>query len=191
MFDGGLEYAGELVKAGKNVFLDMKLLDIGNTVERAVGNLAGRGLAFLTIHGQDSKTLMAAVKGRGSSNMKLLAVTVLTSIDPDDLSEQGITTMRPVDLVVHRARLALEAGMDGVVASAQEAQAIRKAVGQELLIVTPGIRPAGAAVGDQARVATPAAAIKAGADHLVIGRPITQAADPRAAVLAIRREIAQ
>lgn len=191
LFDGGLDYAVELAKSGKRVFLDMKLLDIGNTVERAVANLASRGLTFLTIHGQDSKTLRAAVKGREGSGLKLLAVTVLTSINADDLSEQGITTMKPADLVVHRARIALEAGVDGVVASAQEAAAIRKAVGSELLIVTPGIRPAGSDVGDQARVATPGMAVGAGADYLVVGRPITKAQDPRRAVLAIRQEIEQ
>jgi orotidine-5'-phosphate decarboxylase len=189
MFDGGLDYAVELARSGKRVFLDMKLLDIGNTVERAVANLASRGLTFLTIHGQDTKTLRAAVKGREGSSLKLLAVTVLTNIDADDLSEQGITTMRPADLVVHRARIAHEAGIDGVVASPHEAAAIRKAVGSELLIVTPGIRPAGSDLGDQVRAATPAAAISAGADHLVVGRPVTRAPDPRAAVLAIRAEI--
>jgi orotidine-5'-phosphate decarboxylase len=134
--------------------------------------------------------LAAAVKGRGRSNLKLLAVTVLTSLDRADLEQQGIKGMSAADLVAHRAGLAQQAGFDGVVASGQEAALVRQVVGRDFLVVTPGIRPAGAAEGDQTRVMTPAAAIGAGASHLVIGRPITQAADPKAAAEKILSEMA-
>lgn len=190
LFGGGLEFAQGLKAAGRTVFLDFKLLDIGNTVEKAAANVARLGFDYLTVHGVDTKTLAAAVKGRGSSNLKLLAVTVLTSLDHADLEQQGIKGTSAADLVAHRAKLAVEAGFDGVVASGQEAALVRQAVGRDLLIVTPGIRPAGSAEGDQARVMTPAAAIAAGASHLVIGRPITQAADPKAAAETILREMA-
>ena len=190
LFGGGLEFAQGLKAAGRTVFLDFKLLDIGNTVEKAAANIARLGFDYLTVHGVDEKTLAAAVKGRGPSKLKLLAVTVLTSLDAADLEQQGIKGMSPVDLVVHRAKLAQRAGFDGVVASGQEAALVRQAVGKEFLVVTPGIRPAGAAEGDQARVMTPAAAIAAGASHLVIGRPITQAADPKAAAQDILNEMA-
>jgi len=188
VFAGGLAFASELRRAGKQVFLDVKLLDIANTVEKAAANVANLDLQFLTVHGTDTKTLDAAVRGRGRSDLKLLAVTVLTSLDAADLAEQG-SHMTPVDLVLHRARLAKAAGFDGVIASGLEAAGIRASVGPGFLIVTPGIRPAGGASDDQSRVATPAAAIAAGADHLVVGRPITQAADPRAAAQAIARQI--
>jgi orotidine-5'-phosphate decarboxylase len=190
LFGGGLEFAQGLKAAGRTVFLDFKLLDIGNTVEGATANIARLGFDYLTVHGVDTKTLAAAVRGRGSSNLKLLAVTVLTSLDRADLEQQGIKGMSPADLVAHRARLAQQAGFDGVVASGQEAALVRQAVGRDLLIVTPGIRPAGFAEGDQARVMTPSAAIEAGASHLVIGRPITQAADPKAAAEKILGEMA-
>ena len=189
LFGGGLEFAQGLKAAGRTVFLDFKLLDIGNTVEKAAANVARLGFDYLTVHGVDTKTLAAAVKGRGPSSLKLLAVTVLTSLDAADLEQQGVKGMSPVDLVVHRAKLAQRAGFDGVIASGQEAALVRQAVGKEFLIVTPGIRPAGAAEGDQARVMTPAAAIRAGASHLVIGRPITQASDPKAAAEKILAEI--
>jgi orotidine-5'-phosphate decarboxylase len=188
---GGISFAQELVRAGNRVFLDMKLLDIPNTVERATANAARLGAEFLTVHGQDRKTLDAAVRGRGRSGMKLLAVTVLTSLDAADLREQGIANRSPAELVLDRVRLAEAAGFDGVVASSREAAAIRKVVAAGFLIVTPGVRPAGAAAGDQARIATPAAAIRAGATHLVVGRPITAAADPVAAAAAICREIGE
>lgn len=185
LFGGGLAFASALKASGKHVFLDMKLLDIPNTVEKAAANIAGMGFDYLTIHGTDRKTLDAAVRGRGSAHLKLLAVTVLTSLDDADLCEQGIASMSASELVVHRARLALAAGFDGVIASGQEAAAVRTATGPEFLIVTPGIRLAEGAVGDQARVLTPAKAIAAGTSHLVVGRPITEAADPRATARSI------
>ena len=179
--NGGLALAGNLTSAGHRVFLDMKFLDIGNTVERAVANVAQTGATFLTVHGTDAKTLEAAVRGAAGSDLKILAVTVMTNLDAADLAEQGISGWTPADLVMHRARLAKEAGCHGVIASALEARAVRKGVGDNFLIVTPGIRLAGDASGDQARVATPDAAIRDGADYLVVGRPITAAADPAAA----------
>jgi orotidine-5'-phosphate decarboxylase len=190
VFGGGLEFARELKSAGKSVFLDMKLLDIGNTVAKATANVAQLGLDYLTVHGHDRKTLESAVRGRGNTNLKLLSVTVLTSLDQGDLTEQGIAGMSPADLVIHRAKLAEAAGFDGVIASGQEAALVRSAVGADFLIVTPGIRPAGAEKGDQARAVTPLLAIKAGATHLVVGRPITAATDPQAAAAAIVDEIA-
>ncbi len=189
LFGGGLEMAAELKAAGKTIFLDMKLLDIGNTVEKATANIAARGLDYLTVHGVDRKTMDAAVKGRGQSELKLLAVTVLTNLDATDLAQQGINST-PLNLVVNRARNAAEAGFDGVIASGAEAAAVRTVVPPGFLILTPGIRPAGAAAGDQARVTTPGQAIRDGASHLVVGRPITGAADPRAAAEAITAEIA-
>lgn len=190
VFGGGLEFAQGLKAAGRTVFLDLKLLDIGNTVEKAAANIARLGFDYLTVHGVDTKTLAAAVKGRGSSSLKLLAVTVLTSLDRADLEEQGIKGTSAPDLVAHRARLAVQAGFDGAVASGQEAALVRQVVGRDFFVVTPGIRPAGAAEGDQTRVMTPSAAIAAGASHLVIGRPITQAADPKAAAEKILAEMA-
>lgn len=180
IFSGGLELAASLREHGKQVFLDMKLLDIGNTVERAVANASELGVNFLTIHGHDQKTLHAAVAGRGSADLKLLAVTVLTSLSGDDLKQQG-TTLAPEELVLHRAKLAFENGFDGVIASGQEAARIRAATGPNFLIVTPGIRFTGSAMDDQERVMTPDHAISAGADYLVVGRPITQADDPYSA----------
>ncbi len=191
LFGGGIEFAQRLRASGKSVFLDMKLLDIPNTVEKAAANIGTLGLDYLTVHGTDRKTLDSAVKGRGASKLKLLAVTVLTSLDRADLVEQGIADMAPEDLVVHRALLAKEAGFDGVIASGQEAARVRSAVGPGFLIVTPGIRLADGLDGDQARVMTPARAITAGATHLVVGRPITAAADPAAAARTFAGEIAR
>ena len=188
LYSGGAELAKDLVQTGSKVFLDAKLLDIPQTIERATANIASLGAAFLTVHGLDAKTLDAARRGRGASSMALLAVTVLTSLDQDDLNQQGID-MTPQDLALRRALFAQEAGFDGVVASGQEAGPIRKATGADFLIVTPGIRPEGGEVQDQARVTTPAKAIAAGADYLVVGRPITQADDPLAAAEAIIAEI--
>ena len=188
LFAGGLDFARHLKANGKRVFLDMKLLDIGNTVERAVANAADFGVDFLTVHGQDLKTLRAAVAGRGTSPLKLLAVTVLTNLSADDLKQQG-SLMTPSDLVLHRARLAHEAGFDGVIASGHEANRIREAIGPDFLIVTPGIRLEGSAMDDQERVMTPERAIRAGADHIVVGRPITQSDDPRATALAFVHHI--
>ena len=178
LFAGGLEFAQDLRHMKKRVFLDMKLLDIGNTVERAVANAAELGLSFLTVHGADAKTLRAAVCGRGDKPLKLLAVTVLTNLTADDLVQQG-SSMSPADLVLHRALLAHQSGFDGVIASGQEAGRIRAATSPNFLIVTPGIRLAGGAADDQVRITTPESAIMSGADYLVIGRPITEASDPK------------
>jgi orotidine-5'-phosphate decarboxylase len=180
VMSGGLDLARELAGQGKQVFLDMKLLDIGNTVERATRNAAATGATFLTVHGHDSKTLRAAVAGKTGTGLKVLAVTVLTNLDAADLAEQGYGGA-VADLVARRARLAHEAGCDGVVASGLEAAQVRDVVGPGIAIVTPGIRLASDAAGDQARVTTPQIAIAAGADYVVVGRPITAAADPRQA----------
>ena len=189
VLNGGLDLVRALKGEGKRVFLDMKLLDIPNTVEKAVANAARTGADFLTIHAIDTKTIAAAAKGAAGSDLKVLGVTVLTSLDQSDLAEQGIAA-NPGDLVVTRARLAKVAGCHGVIASGQEAAAVRAATGEGFLIVTPGIRLPSDAVGDQARVATPGTAIADGATHLVVGRPITQAADPRAAADAFVQAIA-
>lgn len=191
--DNGLGLVGELVDQGKRVFLDAKLLDIGNTVERSVARVAELGASFLTIHGHDRKTLQAALAGRGDSNLKLLAVTVLTSLAADDLAEQGIAdnlAASPEDLVIHRAKLAHSNGIDGVISSGQEAANVRAATGQDFLIVTPGIRLPDNDTGDQQRVMTPQAAIRAGADYIVVGRPINAASDPKAAANEFVRHIA-
>jgi orotidine-5'-phosphate decarboxylase len=180
--------ASELASRGMRVFIDAKLLDIEATVERATASIARTGAEFLTVHAVDRKTLDAAARGRGDSSLKLLGVTVLTNLGPADLVQQG-TDIPPGELVLHRAMLAKEAGFSGVVASGLEAAAIRNAAGTGFFIVTPGIRPQGGATQDQARVATPASAIAAGADYLVVGRPITAAPDPRAAAEAIVAEI--
>lgn len=187
-FGGGIDLAHELLARGNKVFLDIKLLDIGNTVERATANIARIGVSYLTVHGHDRKTLDAAVRGRGSADLKLLAVTVMTNLDQADLTEQAIG-MALEDLVVKRALAAKEAGFDGVIASAHEAHDIRSACGTDFLIVTPGIRPAASDMGDQTRVMTPSAALKAGASHVVVGRPITQAKDPKSVAESILREM--
>ncbi len=188
LFAGGLDLALSLREHGKDVFLDMKLLDIANTVERAVANACELGVNFLTVHGHDQKTLHAAVAGRANSSLKLLAVTVLTSLSAEDLNQQG-TTLSPADLVLQRARLAFENGFDGVIASGQEAARIRAATAPDFLIVTPGIRFTGTAMGDQERVMTPDHAISSGADYLVVGRPITQADDPYSAAQSFVQHI--
>lgn len=174
---GGLDLARRLVDRNSQVFLDMKLLDIGHTVERAVANAAELGVTYLTVHGHDSKTLEAAVAGRADSAMKLLAVTVLTNLTTDDLEVQG-SRMGTAELVAHRARLAQACGADGVIASGQEAATVRATAAPDFLIVTPGIRLSGGALDDQQRVMTPDSAVAAGADLIVVGRPITQADDP-------------
>ncbi len=186
---GGLALANELKQRGKRVFLDMKFFDIGATVEKAVAGIAQYDLDFLTVHG-DPHVVAAAVKGRGDSATKILAVTILTSLDRNDLDACLIKAGDIQALVVERTRNAFIAGADGVIASPQEAAMIRalpEAAGK--LIVTPGVRPAGTALGDQKRVATPAQAIHDGADHIVIGRPIWQATDPRKAALAVIKEL--
>ncbi|MDO7557643.1 MAG: orotidine-5'-phosphate decarboxylase [Loktanella sp.] len=188
---GGLALANELkVEHGKKIFLDMKFFDIGATVEAAVRGVAQFDLDLLTVHG-DPHVVRAAREGAAGSHMKILAVTILTSLDRDDLDASLIKAGNITDLVQERAGRALEAGADGVIASPQEAALIRalpEAKGK--LIVTPGVRPVGTALGDQKRVATPAQAIADGVDHIVVGRPIWQAADPRAAALAITAEMA-
>jgi orotidine-5'-phosphate decarboxylase len=186
---GGFDFARELVREGDSVFIDAKLLDIEATVERATAAIARLGAQFLTVHATDRKTLDAAVRGRGKSPLKLLGVTVLTNLGPPDLIEQGID--RPLaENVLQRARLAKEAGFDGVIASGHEAASIRKAVGPGFLIVTPGVRPQGSEAQDQTRAVTPRQAIEAGADYLVVGRPITCAPSPSAAAEAIVEEMA-
>jgi orotidine-5'-phosphate decarboxylase len=180
LFAGGLDLARDLRRQGKKVFLDMKLLDIGNTVERAVANATELDVTFLTVHGHDLKTLRAAVSGRAGGKVKLLAVTVLTNLSADDLKQQG-SSLSPAELVLRRAELARAAGFDGVIASGQEAARIRAAAGPDFLIVTPGIRLPGGTTDDQERVMTPDHAIMAGANHIVVGRPITQADDPKLA----------
>lgn len=188
---GGLALANELkTELGKKIFLDMKLFDIGNTVEAAVRGLAQFDLDFLTVHG-DPHVVRAAQEGKGAKDMKILAVTILTSLDRSDLDASLIKQGDVQDLVLERAARAMEAGADGVIASPQEAKLIRalpEATGK--LIVTPGVRPAGAALGDQKRVATPAQAIQDGADHIVVGRPIRNAENQRAAAEAVLAELA-
>jgi len=188
-YSGGLPLAQELVREGKKVFLDLKLHDIPNTVTRATAQVAELGATFLTIHAYQ-QTMRAAVAGLGDSKLRLLAVTVLTSYDDADLRSAGFA-IGVRDLVIHRARQARDCGIDGIVLSAEEAEALRPIVGPEVLLVTPGIRPSGTDIGDQKRVMTPGRAIAAGADYLVIGRPITQAKDPKAAAEALLAEIEQ
>jgi orotidine-5'-phosphate decarboxylase len=188
---GGLALAHELkAEHGKRIFLDMKLFDIGATVEAAVRGLAQFDLDFLTVHG-DPHVVRAAREGAAGSDLRILAVTILTSLDRADLDAGLIRAGSVAELAVERAARAFAAGAHGVIASPQEAAAIRalpEAAGR--LIVTPGVRPSGAAPGDQKRIATPAAAIAAGADHVVVGRPIHAASDPRAAAEAILAELA-
>lgn len=185
---GGNEFARELIAEGKRVFLDYKYYDIEETVQRAVAQAAELKITFLTVHGVAS-IMKAAVAGRGNSAMKVLGVTVLTSMDAEDIREMGFEC-NVEDIVVARAKRALEAGMDGVVASALEAAELRRQTGNKLMIVSPGIRPSGGARHDQKRVATPFEAMRAGADYLVLGRPIYAADDPKAAAQAIIREMA-
>jgi orotidine-5'-phosphate decarboxylase len=187
-YGGGLALVGRLAASGRKVFLDLKLHDIPNTVERAVAQVARLGATFLTIHAYP-QTMRAAVAGREGSGLKLLAVSVLTSCDDGDLREAGYA-FGVDDLVARRGVQAKAEGVDGLVASPAEAARLRADLGSSLILVTPGIRPAGAAVGDQKRIATPAQAIADGADYLVVGRPVTQAADPRASAEAIVAEIA-
>jgi orotidine-5'-phosphate decarboxylase len=188
IYAGGLTLASALIAEGRGLFLDAKLLDIPNTVERSTASAAALGVTYLTVHGTDRKTLDAAVRGRGDASTKLLAITVLTSLDAEDLREQGIAASAN-EMVLHRARLAVDAGFDGVVASPREAKVIRQTFGKDLLVVTPGVRPAGTAMADQSRTATPTDALHDGANLIVIGRPITAAADPLAATRAILAEM--
>jgi len=186
-YAGGLPLAQQLAKSGKKVFVDFKLHDIGNTVARGVESVAKLGATFLTVHAYP-QTMKAAVEARQGSGLKILAVTVLTSYDDGDLHAAGYR-LNVSDLVEARAQQAQVLGVDGLVSSPEEAAALRKIVGHQMNLVTPGIRPAGAATGDQKRIMTPARAIAAGADYLVVGRPVTEAADPKAAADAIQLEI--
>jgi orotidine-5'-phosphate decarboxylase len=187
-FAGGLAYAPVLADAGKRVFLDLKLHDIGNTVKQGVKSVARLGASFLTVHAYP-QTMQAAVDAR-EGDLRILAVTVLTSYDDDDLKAAGYaSTVR--SLAATRAAQARDLGVDGLVCSAEEAAELRAVAGPKLSLVTPGIRPAGGESGDQKRVMTPGAAIAAGADYLVVGRPILAAGDPKAAAQAIIEEIAQ
>ena len=183
----GMDFVRELIARGKDVFLDLKFYDIGETVKRTVAQVAPSGVRFLTVHGSGA-VMRAAVEGRGSSSLKLLAVTVLTSFDQQDLADLGYPCSS-ADLVGLRVRKAMEAGLDGIVASPLEARSIRALAGARAILVTPGVRSAGAAKGDQKRVATPAEAIRDGADYLVIGRQVTRAPDPAAALRKILEEI--
>lgn len=187
-FAGGLEFARELAQGGKKIFLDMKLLDIDNTVASGVENIAKMGMSMLTLHAYP-KAMRAAVKAAEGSGLCLLGVTVLTSMDEQDLSDAGYE-YDPHTLVLKRAEQARIAGMGGIVCSAEEASAVRKVIGPDMALVTPGIRPAGADKGDQKRVMTPADALAAGASHLVVARPIIAAPDRRAAAAAILAEMA-
>lgn len=186
-FAGGLEFARDLAASGKKVFLDMKLLDIDNTVAKGVENIVRMGMSMLTLHAYP-KAMKAAVEAAKGSGLCLLGVTVLTSMDEQDVIDAGYE-YDPHTLVLRRAEQARTAGMGGIVCSAEEAAAVRKIIGAEMALVTPGIRPAGADKGDQKRVMTPAEAIRAGSSHLVVARPIVKAADPLAASRAILAEM--
>jgi orotidine-5'-phosphate decarboxylase len=185
----GMEFVRELVEKRLNIFLDLKMYDISETVKRAVAQVAKTGVRFLTVHGS-SPVMRAAVEGRGTGTLQILGVTVLTSLDENDLDEEGFDHSVS-DLVARRVKQAMAAGVDGVIASPLEARAVRELAGPGAIIVTPGVRSGGAAVGDQKRVATPAQAVRDGADYLVIGRQVTRAQDPLAAVRAIRAELEQ
>jgi orotidine-5'-phosphate decarboxylase len=186
-YSGGLSFVRRLADAGKKVFLDLKLHDIPNTVEKATAQVADLGATFLTVHAFP-QTMKAAVKGRGAGSLKILAVTVMTSYDDADLVEAGYA-LGVRDLVERRARQAHAIGVDGLILSPEEVSAMRALLGPDITLITPGIRPSGSAAGDQKRIMTPANAIEAGADYLVIGRPVTQADDPKASAEAIIAEI--
>lgn len=186
-FAGGLGLARELKASGRKLFLDLKLLDIDNTVAKGVESIVEMGVDMLTLHAYP-KAMRAAVEAARGSDLCLLGVTVLTSMDAADVRDAGYAAT-PEELVLRRAAQARDAGMGGIVCAAAEAKAVRAVIGPDMAIVTPGIRPAGAAHGDQKRVMTPADALRAGATHLVVGRPIAAAGDPAAAARAIRNEI--
>ena len=183
----GMDFVRELQDDGKDVFLDLKLFDIGETVKRAVAVIARTGVRFLTLH-SSAAVMRAAIEGRGGAPLKLLAVTVLTSFDQQDVRDLGYSGS-VAELVEWRVRKSLECGVDGMIASPLDAAAVRRMAGPDKLIVTPGVRSAGAAKGDQKRVATPADAIRDGADYVVMGRQITRAADPAAEVVRVLDEI--
>jgi orotidine-5'-phosphate decarboxylase len=183
----GMEFIRELIGLGKQVFLDQKYYDIGETVKRATAQVARSGVRFLTVHAQ-SAVVRAAVEGKRDSALKVLAVTVLTNFDEADLQRDGYSCSVS-DLVALRARNAIDAGADGIVCSPLEVARVREVAGPNAILVTPGVRSAGAAAGDQKRVATPAEAVRNGADYLVIGRQVTRAADPKAEVARILNEL--
>jgi orotidine-5'-phosphate decarboxylase len=189
VFAGGLPFAAGLIATGKQVFLDLKLHDIGNTVAKGVESVAQLGATFLTVHAYP-QTMKAAVEGKRGSKLRILAVTVLTSYNDADLAAAGYE-MNVKELAAARAAQARDTGVDGLVCSAEEAATLRDIVGPGMVLVTPGIRPAGSAQGDQKRVMSPAHAIDAGADYLVVGRPIVEARDPKAVADAIVAEIEQ
>ncbi|MEW6123548.1 MAG: orotidine-5'-phosphate decarboxylase [Pseudomonadota bacterium] len=184
---GGLDLAADLIGAGKKVFLDLKLHDIGQTVERAAAAAAERGVTLLTVHAYP-QTLAAAARGAQGSNLKVLGVTVLTSYDAQDLAAAGYA-LGVEEMVLRRAEQARAAGVAGVICAPTDARMVRSALGPDGLVVTPGVRPAGADVGDQKRIATPGDALRAGANAIVVGRPITAAADPAEAARAILAEM--
>lgn len=186
-FAGGLDFARELASGGTKVFLDMKLLDIDNTVAKGVENIVKMGMTMLTLHAYP-KTMRAAVEAAKGSDLCLLGVTVLTSMDEQDMIDAGYE-YDPHTLVLRRSEQALHAGMGGIVCSAEEAEAVRRIVGPDMAVVTPGIRPSGSDHGDQKRVVTPAQAIRNGSSHLVVGRPIVKAPDRLAAAEAILAEM--
>jgi orotidine-5'-phosphate decarboxylase len=188
-YAGGLPLVRRLADNGKKVFADLKLHDIGNTVARGVESVAKLGATFLTVHAYP-QTMKAAVEARAGSDLKLLAVTVLTSYDDGDLHAAGYR-LGVSDLVEARTQQAQVLGIDGIVCSPEEAAALRKIVAHQMSLVTPGVRPAGTAFGDQKRIMTPGRAIAAGADYLVVGRPVMEAPDPKAAADAIVAEITQ
>lgn len=189
VFAGGLDLIRELVAEDKKIFLDMKLLDIGNTVEKGVASIAGLGANLTTIHAYP-QAMRAAVKARGNSGLALLGVTVLTSMDDHDLAESGYLQDAHA-LVEQRAVQARDSAMDGIVASPLEAERLRALIGDEMLLVTPGVRPSWSGADDQKRIATPRDAIRAGSDHLVVGRPVVAAGNPREAATRIVDEIAE
>ena len=184
----GMPFVRELIAEGRDVFLDMKFYDIGETVKRAVRQVAGAGVRFLTVHGS-GPVMRAAAEGRGDARLELLAVTVLTSFDQEDLADLGYPCAVG-ELVRLRVRKAMEAGIGGVVCSPLEVRAVRELAGPRAVLVTPGVRSSGASKGDQKRVATPAEAIRDGADYLVIGRQITRAEDPAMEARRVLDEIA-
>ena len=186
-FAGGLPFAADLIAAGKQVFLDLKLHDIGNTVAKGVESVARLGATFLTVHAYP-QTMKAAVEGKQGSTLRILAVTVLTSYDDADLAAAGYE-LTVTELAAARAAQARDTGIDGLVCSAEEAAALRKIAGPGMVLVTPGIRPAGSATGDQKRIMSPARAIASGANYLVVGRPVVEAGDPKASADAIVAEI--
>lgn len=185
----GMDFVRQLMDRGKQVFLDLKFYDIGETVKRAVARVAASGVSMLTVHAQGA-VMRAAVEGKGGSALKILGVTVLTSFDQSDLEADGYTDLTVPDLVLRRVRNAVAAGIDGIVCSPLELRPVRSIAGPGMVLVTPGVRSEGAALGDQKRVATPREAVRNGADYLVIGREVTRADDPEARLASILDHLA-